>query len=177
VIKLAHSKLYTWLHRSVSAFSDVKRSRESTHLLHHHDPTAVFSSPETVLAYVGRLDTTTLPFAIDAAHVLDIIPPQQETEYVVLDNACGTGAAVEWMIKEFIKAGVQLDITATDHSAVMMNEVTKRRHRLDWGNNVKSIIMDAQVVSICTTFIDVGAEVSESHFYACFHDVWDNVDS
>ena len=63
------------------------------------------------------------------------------------------------MIKEFNKAGVQLDITATDHSAVMMNEVTKRRHRLDWGHNVKSIIMDAQVISTYMTCIDVGTEV------------------
>jgi len=149
VIKLAHSKLYAWLHRSICAFGDVKQSRVSTHC---HDPTTVFSSPETVSAYVGRLDTTTLPFAIDAAYILDIVPPQQGTEYVVLDNACGTGAAVEWIIKEFDKAGVQLDITATDYSAVMMNEVTKRRHRLDWGDNVKSIIMDAQVISTYMTF-------------------------
>jgi hypothetical protein len=40
---------------------------------------------------------------------------------------------------------MELDITATDYSAVMMNEVTNRRERLNWGKNVKSLIMDAQV--------------------------------
>jgi ubiquinone/menaquinone biosynthesis C-methylase UbiE len=73
------------------------------------------------------------------------VPPQKDIEYVILDNACGTGAAVEWIIDAFDKAGVPLDITATDHSAVMINEVTQRRERLNWGENVKSFIMDAQV--------------------------------
>ena len=64
---------------------------------------------------------------------------------MVLDNACGTGAAVEWMVNEFAAEGFELDITATDYSALMMNEVTKHRERLNWGRNVKSLIMDAQV--------------------------------
>jgi ubiquinone/menaquinone biosynthesis C-methylase UbiE len=76
---------------------------------------------------------------------VDLVPPRKGSEYIVLDNACGTGAAVEWMIQEFDKLGMQLDITATDYSAVMMNEVQKRRERLKWGGNVKTYIMDAQV--------------------------------
>ena len=82
---------------------------------------------------------------MDAAHIIDLVPPHQGTQYVVLDNACGTGAAVEWLVNDFAAEGMELDITATDYSAVMMNEVTNRRERLNWGKNVKSLIMDAQV--------------------------------
>jgi ubiquinone/menaquinone biosynthesis C-methylase UbiE len=64
---------------------------------------------------------------------------------MVLDDACGTGAAVEWIVKEFEEEDVDIEITATDTSAVMINEVTKRRERLNWGDNVKFVIMDAQV--------------------------------
>ena len=82
---------------------------------------------------------------MDAAHIIGLVPPRQGTQYVVVDNACGTGAAVEWLLNEFAAEGMELDITATDYSAVMMNEVTNRRERLKWGRNVKSLIMDAQV--------------------------------
>lgn len=82
---------------------------------------------------------------MDAAHIIDLIPPRQDTQYVVLDDACGTGAAVEWLVHEFAAEGMDLDITATDYSAVMMNEVANRRERLKWDKNVKSRMMDAQV--------------------------------
>jgi ubiquinone/menaquinone biosynthesis C-methylase UbiE len=82
---------------------------------------------------------------MDAAHIVDLVPSNQGIQYVVLDNACGTGAAVEWLVNEFAAQGLELDITATDYSAVMMNEVTSRRERLNWGKNIKSFIMDAQV--------------------------------
>jgi ubiquinone/menaquinone biosynthesis C-methylase UbiE len=98
-----------------------------------------------IFAYVERLDTTTLPFAIDAMHVTGLVPPHAGSEYVVLDDACGTGAAVEYVINQFKIAEVHLDITATDYSAVMMDQVAIRRERLNWGENVKTAIMDAQV--------------------------------
>lgn len=142
---MASSTLYRWLHRSINALGDRYQSRKSSRSPRRYDRTAVFSNAETVSAYIERLDTTTLPFAIDATQIASLVPSHQGTEYVVLDNACGTGAAMEWIINEFNRQRVTLDITATDHSAVMMNEVTKRRERLNWGDNVKSILMDAQV--------------------------------
>ena len=108
----------------------------------------IFSSPDVVSAYLERLDATTLPFAIDAAYLLDLIPPRQKKEYVILDDACGTGAAVEWIIREFEKQGVELEIYAIDRSAVMMNEIAKRKERLQWGNDVRSFLMDAQVTTL-----------------------------
>ena len=109
------------------------------------DRPGFFCSPESISAYVGRLEATTLPFAIDAAQLVELVPPRKETEYLVLDDACGAGAAIEWIINEFNKAEVALDITATDCSAVMINEVAKRRELHKWGENVKTFVMDAQV--------------------------------
>jgi Methyltransferase domain len=105
------------------------------------------TTPEQVAAYVRRLDATSLPFAIDAAHLVNLVPPTPGHEYCILDNACGSGAFVEWLLGEFEAVGVPLDITATDYSAVMMNEVQSRRERLNWGPNVKTVVMDAQVPS------------------------------
>ena len=106
----------------------------------------IFSSPQLVSAYLERLDATTLPFAVDAAYILELVPPHQGREYVVLDDACGTGAAVEWIVREFNEKGVRFEIYATDHSAVMINEVENRRDRLGWGINVKCFLMDAKVI-------------------------------
>ena len=105
----------------------------------------LFSHPDAISAYLERLDATTLPFAVDAAHITKLIPPHQGEDYVVLDDACGTGAAVEWIIRQFEDIGVPLEIYATDNSAIMMNEVEKRKERLGWGRNVKTFLMDAQV--------------------------------
>lgn len=124
-------------------FSDVFRPRDLPPQPYEH--MAIFCNPDVVSAYVERLETTTLPFAIDAAHIINVVPPRKGEEYIVLDDACGTGAAVEWIVKEFEEEDVDIDITATDTSAVMINEVTKRRERLNWGDNVKFVIMDAQV--------------------------------
>lgn len=140
---LAPTLFHRWLHRSADMFSDVFRPRDLPHQSYEH--MAIFCNPEVVSAYVERLETTTLPFAIDAAHIINVVPPRKEEEYMVLDDACGTGAAVEWIIKEFEEEDLDIDITATDTSAVMINEVTKRRERLNWGDNVKFVIMDAQV--------------------------------
>jgi hypothetical protein len=141
---LAPKTLPKWLHRSVRAVSDLFRPREL--VPHPYDHMAVFSKPDVVSAYVERLDATTLPFAIDAAHILELVPPNPGTEYVVLDDACGTGAAVEWIVRAFAKADVPLKITATDQSAVMMNEVDKRRQRNSWGDDIRFVMMDAQVL-------------------------------
>jgi 2-polyprenyl-3-methyl-5-hydroxy-6-metoxy-1,4-benzoquinol methylase len=103
------------------------------------------TTPEQVAAYIRRLDTTSLPFAIDAAHLLNLAPPTPDRAYSILDNACGSGAFVEWLVREFEAVGAPVDITATDYSAVMMNEVQNRRDRANWGSNVKTAIMDAQV--------------------------------
>src|SRR6266496_5299603 len=120
--KLAPSTLSAWLHHPVKSFRELCYGRESTDSSAYAAlATDIFSSPETVAAYVERLDRATLAFAIDAAHVIDVVPPRKGSEYVILDNACGTGAAVEWIVNEFDKPGVSLVITATDHSAVMMN--------------------------------------------------------
>jgi hypothetical protein len=105
------------------------------------------TTPDQIAAYVRRLDSTSLPFAIDAAHLLNLVPPPPDHDYSILDNACGSGAFVEWLIGQFEAVGVPLDITATDYSALMMNEVHGRRDRLNWGSNVKTAIMDAQVPS------------------------------
>jgi hypothetical protein len=174
---LASPTLSAWLHHPVKSFREFCYGRESTDTLGNTTQVAIFSNPETVAAYVERLDTTTLTFAIDAAHIIDVVPPRQGSEYIILDDACGTGAAVEWIINEFDKQGVRLDITATDHSAVMMNEVAKRRERLDWGHNVKSILMDAQVCLSINYGLISGAQISSKYIYSCFHDVWNHVDS
>jgi hypothetical protein len=174
---LASPTLSAWLHHPVKSFREFYYRRESTDTPGNTAHVAIFSSPETVAAYVERLDTTTLAFAIDAAHIIGIVPPHQGSEYIILDNACGTGAAVEWIINEFGKQGVHLDITATDHSAVMMNEVAKRRERLNWGDNVKSILMDAQVHLSINYGLISGAQISSKYIYSCFHDIWNHVDS
>lgn len=174
---LASPTLSAWLHRLAKSFREFFYSRESTDTPSNISQVAIFSSPETIGAYVERLDTTTLAFAIDAACIVDVVPPRHGYEYVILDDACGTGAAVEWIINEFDKRGVHLDITATDHSAVMMNEVAKRRERLNWGDNVKSLIMDAQVLLSIDYGLISGTEISCKYIYACFHDVWNHADS
>jgi len=124
-------------------------------------------------AYFARLEVTTLPFAIDAAHILELVPPKPGS--IVLDNACGTGAAVGWIIHEYEKAGVDLRIAATDFSAVMMNEVNTRRERLHWGDNVQTIIMDAQVSSLGIVVM-VEPAVSLEYVHSCLYDIWDYVD-
>jgi hypothetical protein len=83
---------------------------------------------------------------------------------------------VEWLVNEFAAEGMELDITATDYSAVMMNEVTNRRERLNWGKNVKSWIMDAQVPQFSVNKLISDSELSREYIYSCLHDVWDNVD-
>jgi ubiquinone/menaquinone biosynthesis C-methylase UbiE len=138
---------------------------------------AIFSKPDVVSAYVERLDATTLPFAIDAAHILELVPPNQGTEYVILDDACGTGAAVEWIVRAFAKADVPLQITATDQSAVMMNEVDKRRQRNSWSDDVRFVMMDAQVQFPHALKLIIGIEFSIQYLYACIHDIWDHVGS
>lgn len=111
-----------------------------------HDGNSIFSSPEVLSKYLERLEATTLPFAIAAAQIIDLVPPQQGNEYVVLDDACGTGAAVEWIVDKFSEANVPIAVTATDCSAVMINEVENRAKRLDWGDCIKWAVMDAQVL-------------------------------
>jgi ubiquinone/menaquinone biosynthesis C-methylase UbiE len=106
----------------------------------------LFSHPDIVSGYLERLDATTLPFTVDAACLIKLVPPRYGEKYVVLDDACGTGAAVEWIVQQFLVSGVDLEIDVMDNSAVMMNEVSKRRERLGWGDNVKTFLMDAQVL-------------------------------
>jgi ubiquinone/menaquinone biosynthesis C-methylase UbiE len=63
---------------------------------------------------------------------------------VVLDNACGTGAAAEWLVGEFVQVGNRhFRVYATDRSAVMVNEVMKRVERC--GGLLSGTVMDAQV--------------------------------
>ena len=96
----------------------------------------------------------------------------------MLDDACGTGAAVEWIIREFNEKGVRLEIYATDHSAVMMNEVENRRERLGWGINVECFLMDAQVIYPHVAWIDdVGLNLSKEYLHTCFYELWDYVNT
>jgi len=104
-----------------------------------------FTRQEDVAAYAHRLERTSLPFAIEAAYIINLVPPTDHSNYVVLDNACGSGALVEWLVNEITQNEVPFSIDATDYSALMMNEVQERRERLGWGENVKTAIMDAQV--------------------------------
>jgi ubiquinone/menaquinone biosynthesis C-methylase UbiE len=143
IVILESSPSSNWLHRALSNLRNTfRQSNAQPHASAH---SAVLPSPDEISAYVERLDTTTLPFAIDAMHVISLLPPHTGDEYLVLDNACGTGAAGEYAIEQFEKKGMELDIALTDHSAVMMAQVATRREQLNWGQNVKSVIMDAQV--------------------------------
>jgi len=110
----------------------------------------VFTRPEDVAAFAHRLEMTSLPFAIETAYIINLVPPTNHSNYVVLDNACGPGALVEWLVKEITQNKVPFSIDATDYSALMMNEVQKRKERLVWGENVKTTVMDAQVKSPVT---------------------------
>ena len=122
-----------------------------------------------------RLDTTTLPFAKDAAQIIGLVPPQPGCEYLVLDDACGTGAAVEWIITEFNEVAIPLNIVATDYSAIMINEVERRARRQEWGANVKWVVMDAQV-QISVKVTNSGFMFPSQYIYACLYDIWHNVD-
>jgi len=158
-------------------FSSIFRRRTDASPSVGDDHAAIFSSPETLSAYFARLDVATLPFAIDAARLIAVVPPLRDGEYVVLDNACGTGAAVEWTVKQFQDADVPLDITATDYSAVMMNEVELRRERLHWESDVKSFIMDAQVTLLKMMKLTLEFNISSEFIYACLYEFCNNVDT
>ena len=141
--KLAASLLTRWVFSFLT-----KRSKNNTNDLKDIEATLrveAFRRPEDVAAYARRLETTSLPFAIDAAHIINLVPPTNDSSYGVLDNACGSGALIEWLVKELTRNEVPFSITGTDYSALMMNEVQNRRERLGWGGNVKTTIMDAQV--------------------------------
>jgi len=141
------------------------------------DHAAIFSSPDALSTYFARLDVATLPFAIDAAQIIGLDPSRKDSEYVVLDNACGTGAAVEWIVNQFQEADILLDITATDYSAVMMNEVGLRRGRLHWDSHIKSYIMDAQVRLPVVTRLTVEFDFSSKFIYACLYELCHHVDT
>lgn len=144
VNKLAASLLSRWI------FSLLAKPRQDRDPSREHEVTVrgeTFTKPEDVAAYARRLEATCLPFAVEAAHAINLVPPTAISKYVVLDNACGSGAFVEWLVQEFERIDVPYSITATDYSALMMNEVQNRRERLGWSGSVRTVIMDAQVNS------------------------------
>lgn len=122
---------------------------------------------------IKMTETVCTPFAIRQYQLLGLLPPV-DTHPRVLDNACGSGRQAEVLQQAYADAEKPIDITCCDISPGMISSVERRIKEGKW-NNVKTLVVNAEVYSISVLSLTLGTGLSCQIIHARFHVLRDHV--